>query len=258
MRNSTRPLTRTKTRRGRGLEATGDHQTEERNSAGAEPGGKVRRAGLAISRICRGMSYDEIVLAAADARQRLGLRRPKDRKRVVARLSRPELDQLLEHAYRTGGGRGLLVKTLVYTGTRVSEFVALDVDDFSYDDKTITVRRGKGDKDRVVPILPALADELAVHKGAARPRAAVSDPLVGVLLSAAGAADRQGAGRRRGHHEAGLPHLMRHTVAQLLLEGGMPLEQVQRFLGHSKIATTQIYAESSTAMIRDAYRKALG
>jgi len=51
---------------------------------------------------------------------------------------------------------------------------------------------------------------------------------------------------------------MRHTVAQHLLEGGMPLEQVQRFLGHASITTTQIYAESSAAMIRDSYRKALG
>lgn len=53
------------------------------------------------------------------------------------------------------------------------------------------------------------------------------------------------------------PHLLRHTVATFLLERGMPLEQIQKFLGHSKIETTQIYAESSAEMLKDSYRKAL-
>jgi integrase/recombinase XerD len=220
----------------------------------------VRRAGLAIARICRGMSYDDVIQAATDARRRLGLARPPKRARIVARLPRPELEQLMGHAYRVRGERGLMVKTLVLTGCRVSEFVALDVDDFSHADATVTVRRGKGDKDRVVPILPALADELRVYVGLAhRGRG----PL---FLNGKGGRFSQRSVQqivKRLAADAGItkrvyPHLMRHTVAQLLLEGGMPLEQVQRFLGHSKITTTQIYAESSTAMIRDSYRKALG
>src|SRR5438309_11938129 len=53
------------------------------------------------------------------------------------------------------------------------------------------------------------------------------------------------------------PHLLRHSVATMLLEGGMPIKQVQKFLGHSKLETTQVYAESSTAMLRESYQKAL-
>jgi integrase/recombinase XerD len=203
------------------------------------------------------MTYDEITAASKYARRLLDLRRPKVRRRVVDRLSRPELDQVLTHGYRDGRGYGLLVKALFLTGCRVAEFVALDVDDVSYDDKTITVRRGKGDKDRIVPILPALADELMVHRGhrdhgplfLTRTWTRFSkrrvEQIVHELAAAAGLTKRV------------YPHLMRHTVAQLLLEGGMSLEQVQRFLGHASITTTQIYAESSAAMIRDAYRKAL-
>jgi integrase/recombinase XerD len=52
------------------------------------------------------------------------------------------------------------------------------------------------------------------------------------------------------------PHLLRHTVATLLLETGMPLEQIQKFLGHSKIETAQIYAESSTEMMKEGFKKA--
>ena len=53
------------------------------------------------------------------------------------------------------------------------------------------------------------------------------------------------------------PHLLRHSVATTLLERGMPIDQIQKFLGHSKLETTQIYAESTTEMIKDSYRRAL-
>ena len=49
------------------------------------------------------------------------------------------------------------------------------------------------------------------------------------------------------------PHLLRHSVATTLLERGMPLEQIQQFLGHTKLETTQIYAASTTAMIKESY-----
>ena len=54
------------------------------------------------------------------------------------------------------------------------------------------------------------------------------------------------------------PHLLRHAVATTLLERGMPLEQIQKFLGQAKLETTQVYAESTTAMIKESYQKALG
>jgi integrase/recombinase XerD len=54
------------------------------------------------------------------------------------------------------------------------------------------------------------------------------------------------------------PHLLRHSVATTLLERGMPLEQIQQFFGHAKLETTQIYAASTTAMIKESYQKALG
>ena len=49
------------------------------------------------------------------------------------------------------------------------------------------------------------------------------------------------------------PHLLRHSVATTLLERGMPLEQIQQFLGHAKLETTQLYAASTTAMMKESY-----
>jgi len=53
------------------------------------------------------------------------------------------------------------------------------------------------------------------------------------------------------------PHTLRHSVATTLLEHGMPLEQIQQFLGHAQLDTTQIYAASTTAMIKESYQQAL-
>jgi integrase/recombinase XerD len=53
------------------------------------------------------------------------------------------------------------------------------------------------------------------------------------------------------------PHLLRQSVAQTLLERGTPLDQIQRFLGHAKLETTQMYAESSPGMIQESYQRAL-
>jgi integrase/recombinase XerD len=49
---------------------------------------------------------------------------------------------------------------------------------------------------------------------------------------------------------------LRHSAATNLLERGMPIEQIQKFLGHSKLETTRVYAESATEMIKESYRKA--
>ncbi len=53
------------------------------------------------------------------------------------------------------------------------------------------------------------------------------------------------------------PHVLRHSVATTLLERGMALEQIQQFLGHEKLETTQIYAASTTAMIQESYQQAM-
>lgn len=229
----------------------------ERAELDLTPGSNQTRAIADTARLWRGLSYDQMIAVAAGVRKKLGVGRPQTRRPLPNRLTRPELEQLLAHAYRTKGERGLFTKTLVLTGARVSEFVDLDVEDFTYDDQQIKIRHGKGDKARVVPVLPALADELRVYLAhrttgplfVSRTGRRFSPRRVQQILAELAA----GAGLTKRVY----PHLMRHTVAQHLLDGGMALEQVQRFLGHAHISTTQIYAESSPAAIRDNFRRAL-
>ncbi|MFP5260368.1 MAG: tyrosine-type recombinase/integrase [Blastocatellia bacterium] len=203
------------------------------------------------------MTYDQARYVAKEVRRTLQIERLKTRKRVVARLSRDEEKKLIQQAYKEKGERGLLIKTLFQTGARVSEFASIKVEHFFFDELMILIAKGKGGKSRYVPILPELAQELRTHLGnrqagylfeTNRHSAYSSRRLQQIVKETA-----EHAGITKKVH----PHLLRHSVATMLLERGMPLEQIQKFLGHSNLETTQIYAESTTAMLKESYRKAL-
>jgi integrase/recombinase XerD len=194
---------------------------------------------------------------AKEVRRALELERPQVRTRMIERLSRDEERRLIETAYRLTGTRELLIKTLFQTGARVSEFVAIEVGDFFFDEQMILIRHGKGGKQRYVPILPELAQELQTHlrgrvKGylfETNRHSAFSPRRVQQLVKET--ADLAGITKRVS------PHILRHSVATTLFEHGMPLEQIQKFLGYAQLDTTQIYATSTSAVIKDSYQQAL-
>jgi integrase/recombinase XerD len=168
-------------------------------------------------------------------------------------LSRAEVDRLIEVAGAKGGEDGgrmsTLLEILYGTGLRVSELVTLPLSAVERD-PTVLVVRGKGEKDRMVPLSDparaAIASWLHVRAGM------LSDESSRYLFPSRG---------RTGHltrqrfsqllKEAALaagidparvsPHVLRHAFASHLLEGGADLRSVQLMLGHSDIATTQIY-----------------
>ena len=202
------------------------------------------------------LTYDQAGYVGKEIRRELKIKRVKSRKNVIIRLSRDEEQKLIGQAYRETSTHGLLLKTLFLTGARVSEFVSLKVADLFFDEQMILIEKGKGGKSRYVPILPELAQELKTYLGSRkigyifesnRHTKFTARRIQQIVKETAGQ-----AGIKKKVH----PHLLRHTVATLLLERGMPLEQIQKFLGHSKIETTQIYAESSTDMMKEGFRKA--
>ena len=203
------------------------------------------------------LTYDQSRYVAKEVRRALELEQPHIRTRVIERLSRDEERRLIDTAYRLTGTRGLLIKTLFQTGARVSEFVAIEVRDFFFDEQMILIRKAKGGKRRYVPTLPELAQELRTHlrdrtQGhlfETNRHAAFSSRRIQQLVKET--ADLAGITKRVS------PHILRHSVATTLLEHGMPLEQIQQFLGHAQLDTTQIYAASTTAMIKDSYQRAL-
>jgi integrase/recombinase XerD len=156
------------------------------------------------------------------------------------------------------GARGLLIKTLFQTGARVSEFVNIKVHELFFDEQMILISKAKGGKSRYVPILPELAQELRTHLGA-RANGHLFETIHSTPYSTRRIQQiiKETAAEAKITKRAS-PHLLRHAVATTLLERGMSQEQIQKFLGHAKLETTQIYAESSPEMIKDSYQRALG
>ncbi|MBY8870948.1 tyrosine recombinase XerC [Micromonospora sp. PLK6-60] len=155
-----------------------------------------------------------------------------------------------------------LLELLYGTGVRVSEACGLDLTDVDQGRRVVRVF-GKGGRERAVPYgQPA---ERALRDWLERGRPALTGPASGraLLLGARGGRLNPTTARRivAGYAEAaGLPrispHGLRHSAATHLLEGGADLRSVQELLGHSSLASTQIYTHVSTERLRAAYRQA--
>ncbi|HET7781965.1 MAG TPA: tyrosine recombinase XerC [Arthrobacter sp.] len=156
-----------------------------------------------------------------------------------------------------------IVELLYATGVRVGELAGLDIDDLDPDRRTLRVI-GKGNKERTVPygVPAALAVDDWLRRG--RPLLAKGSSGPALFLGARGGRVDQRQVRAMVHDLfAGLgdtsasgPHALRHSAATHLLDGGADLRAVQEILGHSSLATTQIYTHVSVDRLRQSYQQA--
>ena len=157
-----------------------------------------------------------------------------------------------------------ILETLYGTGLRISELVALDVDDVDLDRRSVLVRAGKGGKDRVVPLGRPAAERIDAYATMARPelaaRARGSARGALWLNARGGRLTRQGCWKIMKAHagSAGLsaaisPHTLRHSFATHLLDAGADVRVVQELLGHASLTTTQVYTLVSDQHLRSVY-----
>ncbi len=197
-----------------------------------------------------------------------GLRSPKGECRLPGYLGRREVDLLFERAEAGAeqntleGTRTLVVLELLYgSGLRLSELQQLDWEEMDTGRGLVLVR-GKGRKERVVPLTQAALRALARYA----PRRAAAAPCRDagpVLVNRAGARLSRRTVQRsvRGlievtGGEAGLSvHSLRHSFATHLLDSGADLMAVKELLGHSSLSTTQIYAHTSMERLSRVYRE---
>lgn len=193
---------------------------------------------------------------------------PRPPIRLPKAITLPEVERLLDAASVGDDGIALrdraLLELLYGTGARISEAVALDVDDL-HDAEGVVRLRGKGGKERVVPVGSYARDALAAYLVRSRgelTRAGRGTPAL-FVNQRGGRLSRQSAWAvvRRSAERAGLtghlsPHTLRHSFATHLLEGGADVRVVQELLGHASVTTTQIYTLVTVRQLREVYAAA--
>jgi integrase/recombinase XerD len=191
------------------------------------------------------------------------LRAPKQGRKLPQVLSRDEVAELLRQPRGTEPAAlrdRALLETMYACGLRASEAIDLEVGDVDLEDGILRAR-GKGSKERLVPVGSAAARALTAYLQRGRAR------LVGDRWEARLFVNQRGAGlSRQGLYKivqrhaasAGLaskmsPHTLRHSFATHLLAGGCDLRSLQEMLGHADIATTQLYTHLSAERLKDVY-----
>jgi site-specific recombinase XerD len=233
---------------------------------------QMRADGLAPTTLARRASAvrsffrHQVLIGARSDNPAAQVSLPRRPRRLPRTLSAGETERLIEAAAGVNP-RGLrdraLVELLYGAGLRVSEAVGLERVSVDLDARIVRVR-GKGDKERIVPLGRPAAEAVRRYLALGRPHLDRRHRPDLFLNARGGALTRAGAFLilRRLAAKAGLeparvhPHLLRHSFATHLLEGGADLRSVQEMLGHSDLSTTERYTHVSDRRRRDTYFRA--
>jgi integrase/recombinase XerC len=193
------------------------------------------------------------------------LRSPKSERRLPAVLQEEEVERLIEDEPEEKTPAALrdraILETLYSSGLRVSELVGLNWRDIDEEIGMLTVRAGKGSKDRVVPLGEPALDALKAWRRmmpiAWEPDGPVITNLRGKRLTTR-SVEKIVARRinQAGLDPAITPHGLRHSFATHLLNAGADLRSIQEMLGHAGLATTQRYTHVSVNHLKEVYRRA--
>ena len=219
----------------------------------SRPGRKPRR--LAPATISRKLAAVRAFLRFTLGRARVpdAPLAPRRGRRLPDAPKTGEIDGILA-ALEADGPLGLrnraLIELVYSAGLRSAEAVALDLADVDFEQELVHVR-GKGGKERVVPLGEEAAHWLARYRREARPELAAGAEDA-FFLSVRGRRLDTSTLRRLVPH----PHRLRHAFATHLLEGGADLRTIQELLGHSSLSTTQIYSHVDARRLRRVYDSA--
>jgi len=191
---------------------------------------------------------------------------PRRSRKLPQVLTRGEVEKLLSQPRGTEPAAlrdRALLEVMYACGLRASEAIGLELMDVDVEEGVLRAR-GKGSKERVVPIGQAALKALRLYLERGRPKLVKGAPEAHLFVNFRGGhLTRQGLYKivRRHAQTAGLadrmsPHTLRHTFATHLLSGGCDLRSVQEMLGHADVSTTQLYTHLSSERLKDVYFRA--
>ena len=200
----------------------------------------------------------------------IDLTTPKIEKRLPNIISDDTINMMLNVIDKSKplGERNYIIIDLLYScGLRVSELCNLKLNDIDFFNNSIIVKSGKGSKDRYLVLHDKLVEELKDYITHARNKllSGTKDEDNRHLLINYKGTTLTPRGVRKilntimdktGETYKITPHMLRHSCATVLLNGGMDLRSVQEILGHSMLSTTQIYTDVAIDDIKDKYRNA--
>lgn len=160
--------------------------------------------------------------------------------------------------------RNSLIVLLLYAcGLRLAELVGIDRTDFSEDYTSLRVR-GKGDKERIVPVMEFLREKILHYLELIERQNICNSSEKALILTQKGKRISRSVVYRVVREELARggvqgkrsPHVLRHTFATHLLNGGADMREIQELLGHASLQATQVYTHNSIARLREVYNKA--
>lgn len=187
--------------------------------------------------------YYEKIIRRSFFSSDLGIKRPKTGKKLPVVLSKEEVARMIKATENLK--HKLIIQILYSSGLRVSELISLKINDIDFDRKTVIIKEGKGNKDRITIISAVVLENVNKYIAEYRPLIYLFEGFeAGEKISVRTAQKIiENACQLSGINKDASAHSLRHSFATHLLEQGVNLRYIQALLGHARLETTQIYTK---------------
>lgn len=184
---------------------------------------------------------------------------PRRSRKVPNFLSAREAVEIMQ-ASKDSLSNETIISLLLHTGMRVSELCNLKTEDINFDECSIVIRGGKGDKERIILVPEEIVEKMKIYYADVVARGRTSKFFF--VSRKGGHFDTSTIERivKRSAQKAGIqrkvtPHTLRHTFATNILRNGGDIRFIQKLLGHSNISTTEIYTHIDNEAMREMFKK---
>jgi len=194
--------------------------------------------------------YYEGVLHRKFFVSKIGIRRPKSEKKLPVVLSKVEVLKMIDCSDNIK--HKLIIQILFGSGLRVSEVVDLKINDIDFIRKIITVRQGKGAKDRITIVSEQILNNIEKYLLEYQPLVFLFESFEAGEKLAVRSVQKvvADAVELAGVNPDASAHSLRHSFATHLLENGTDIRYIQELLGHARLATTQIYTKVTNPSLK--------